>query len=97
MLVDILDVSEMYYHIICKVLRKLARIVVARQIKLVKTRNDAVINDLDDVRFLLIFRHAADDRSILRQGRRTKTFSITFDHFRQIKIYLVTGAVLDKS
>src|SRR5438445_12116135 len=71
-------------------------IVVARQIKLVQTRDDAVVDNLNDVRLLQIFRHAVDDGSIFSEGWRTETFAIAFDHFRQIEIYLVTGPVLDK-
>ena len=73
---------------------QLAGVVIARQIEIVKARDDAIIHDLDDVRLLLIFRHAADDRAIFRQRRRTKTFAITLHHFRQIKIDFITGAVL---
>ena len=94
--IDVFDIGKRDLGIVAIVPLQLAGVVVARQIKLVKTRDDAVINNFNDVRLLLIFRHAVDDRSILGQGRRTKTFSITFDHFRQIKIHLITGAVLDK-
>ena len=72
-------------------------IVVACKIEVVKTWDDTVIHNLDYVWLLLIFRHAIDDCSIFSQRWRTKAFAIAFNHFGQIEIHLITGAVLDKS
>jgi hypothetical protein len=47
--------------IVAKMSLQLAGVVIARQIKLVKARNDPIIYDLDDIRLLHVFRHSADD------------------------------------
>ena len=73
---------------------QLGRIVIARQIEIVKPRHDAVIDDSNNVRLFLIFRHAAYYRAIFRQRRRAEAFAIAFNHFRQIKVDLVARAVL---
>src|SRR5581483_10272425 len=67
------------------------------QIEIVEARDDAIIDDLNDVRFLHVFGHSINGRPVLGDGRLTKAFAIAFDHFRQIKIDLITGPVLDQS
>ncbi len=94
--IDVLDVGKRNFSVVAIVSLELAGIVIAGNIEIVEARNDPVVNDLDDVRLLQIFRHSANDRAILCQRRRTETFAIAFDHFRQIKIDLITRPVLDK-
>src|SRR5262245_27352156 len=94
--IDVLDVRKWNLGIIAKMSLQLAGVVIARQIKLVKARNDPIIHDLDDIRLLHVFRHPADDRPIFTGGRGTEPFAVTFDHFWQIEIYLITGPVLDQ-
>ena len=67
--IDVLDVRKWDLGIIAKMSLQLAGVVIARQIKLVKTRNDPIIHDLDDVRLLHVFRHSADGRPIFTRGR----------------------------
>ena len=67
--IDILDVRKWNLGIVAKMFLQLARVVIARQIKLVKARNDPIIHDPDDIRFLHVFRHPADDRPIFARGR----------------------------
>src|SRR5437016_969942 len=69
-------------------------IVVARQIEIVEPRDDAAIDDLDDVGLLQVLRHAVDRAAILGQRWRADPFAIALHHFRQIKVHLITGAVL---
>ena len=73
---------------------QLAGVVIARQIEIVQARDNAVIDDLNDVRLLHIFRHAIDDGAIFFERWRTETFAIALDHFRQIKIDLIAGSIL---
>src|SRR5215216_1501019 len=75
---------------------QLAGVVIAREIKLVEARNDTVIYDLDNVRLLHVFRHSADDRPIFTRWRRPEPCAVPFDHFREVKIYLITRAILDE-
>ena len=67
--IDVLDVRKWNLGIIAKMSLQLAGIVIARQIKVVKARNDPIIDDLDDVRLLHVFRHSADDRPVFTRGR----------------------------
>src|SRR5262245_13815873 len=75
---------------------QLAGVVITRQIELVQAWDDPIIHDPDDIRLLHVFRHSADDRPIFTRRRGTEPFAIAFDHFWQIEIYFVTGAVLDQ-
>jgi hypothetical protein len=47
---------------------KLAGIVIAGKIEVVEPRDDAIINDFNDVWLFLVFRHSADNRPVLGQG-----------------------------
>src|SRR6266498_3802372 len=67
------------------------------KVEVIKAWNDAVIDDLDDVRFLQVFRHSVNGRSIFGCGRRAEALPISFHHFRQIKIDLITRPVLAES
>jgi hypothetical protein len=95
--IDVLDVGKWNFGIVAIVFLQPARIIIARKIEVVEPRDNAIIDDPDDVRFLQVFRHSIDGRSILGDGRLTKAFAIAFDHFRQIKVDLITGPVLDES
>src|SRR4029450_4135250 len=95
--VDVFDVGVWNFGIVAIVFLQPARIVIARKIEVVEAWNDAIIDDLDDVRLLQVFRHSIDGCSILGHGRMTKAFAIAFDHFWQIKIDLITRPVLDES
>ena len=95
--IDIFDVGKRNFGIIAIVFLQLARVIIARKIEVIKAWDDAIIDDLDDVRFLQVFRHSIDGRSILGHGSLTKAFAIAFNHFRQIKIHFITGPVLDES
>jgi len=67
--IDVLDVRKWNLGIVTKMFLQLAGVVIARQIKLVKPRNDPIIHDLDDIRLLHVFRHSADDRPIFTRRR----------------------------
>ena len=67
--IDVFDVRKWNFGIVAKMSLQLAGIVIARQIKVVKARNDAVIHDFDDIRLLHVFRHSADDCPIFTRGR----------------------------
>src|SRR4030095_2549157 len=66
---DVLDIRKWNLGIIAKMSLQLSGVVIARQIKVVKARNDPIIHDLDDIRLLHVFRHSADGRPIFTRGR----------------------------
>ena len=63
-------------------------------IKIVEPWYHAVVDDPDNVRLLQVFRHTIDGCPIFSYRCRPKAFAIPPNHFRQVKINLVTGAVL---
>src|SRR5262249_58312274 len=65
--------------------------------EIIEAWDDAVVDDFDDVRLLQVLRHPIDSCSILRHRRLTKAFAIALDHFREIKIDLITRPVLHES
>ena len=73
---------------------ELVRVVVARQVELLKPRHHAVVHDPNNVRLFQILRHPADGGAILRLRRATVALPVALHHFRQIEIDFVTGAVL---
>ena len=92
--IDVLDVGIRDFGVVAVMPLELFRIVIARQIEIVQSRDDSVIHDLDNVRFLHVLWHAADDGAMLGQRRRAKAFAIALHHFRKVKIHFVTGTVL---
>src|SRR5207249_6276494 len=94
--IDVFDVRKRNFGIVAIVFLQLARIVIAREVEVIKAWDDAIIYYPNDVRFPQVFRHSIDGCSILGHRRLTKAFAIAFDHFWQIKIDLITGAILDK-
>src|SRR5438094_8656960 len=95
--IDVFNVGKWDFGIVAIVFLQPARSVIAGKIEVVEAWDDAVIDDLDDVRFPQVFRHSIDSRSILGDGRLTKAVAIAVDHFREIKIDLLTSPVLDES
>ncbi len=89
--IDVLDVGKWNLGIIAIVFLQPARVIIAGKIEVVEPWDDPMIDDPDDVRFLQVFRHSIDGRSILVHGGLTKAFAIAFDHFRQVKIDLITS------
>ena len=71
--IDVLDVGKWNFGIVAIVFLQPARIVIARKIEVVEPWDDAIIDDLDDVRFLQVFRHSVDGRSILGHGRLNRS------------------------
>ncbi len=92
--IDVLDVGIRNLSIVSIMSLELFRIVIARQIQVLQTRHNPVIHDFDNVRFLHVLRHPADDGAMFGQRGRTETFAISLHHFRKIEIHFVTRAVL---
>src|SRR5262245_50849633 len=73
---------------------QLVRVVVARQIEIFEPGDHAVVHDANNIRLFHVLWHATDRRAVLRLGRATVAFPVAFDHLREVKIDLVTSAIL---
>jgi hypothetical protein len=66
--------------------------------KLLQTRNNRSVNDLNDVSFLALVKHTAGiSRPIINHRRSTELFLITADQVRKIEIDFVTWTVCYKN
>ena len=92
--IDVLDVGKRHLGVVAVMSLELAGVVIARKIEIVQARDNAVIDDPDDVRLLLVFRHPVDDGAVLRDWRRTEPFAIALHHLGQVKINLITRSIL---
>src|SRR5262249_20088117 len=73
---------------------QLIGVVIARQIEVFEPRHDAVIHDPHNIGFFQVLLHSADRCPILRFRWPPVALAIALHHFREIKIDLVTRAVL---
>ena len=94
--VEILPVDEGHLRVVAVVDLQLARVVVAGEPEFLETRDDRLVDDLDDVGLLLEGSHAVIKAPVFALGHRAMLLLPGTDDVGKVKLHLHAGAVFDK-